>query len=309
VRRTNHETYNSRGVQITRRTNHEAYNSWDVQLVKRTTHEVYKPWDVQLKKCTNHETYNSWGVQFMRRTTQEVYKSWGVQLMMCTNHETYKSQGVQIMRRTNHEAYKSWDVQIMRLLTLSPPVPLRRKHLPQKSVFRHPKPMLFPQCETKFHTFLSVRIKTRVYIQHSFIIHSLMYFLTTHFPLSKPFSWPLELSTKTHYSGEAHRHQRETHFVKLSPNKSRSLRGGCNVQRPFGTTTTVKLSAVRADRTLSPRKFLRIHFCYRVRGLQSYWMRTEGLGHLKISREPAGNRTKTYFIRKWQYCVVCGPKL
>jgi hypothetical protein len=34
-------------------------------------------------------------------------------------------------------------------------------------------------------------------------------------------------------------------------------------------------------RTLPPRKFLSTHFCYRLSGIQGYWMRTEGFGHLR----------------------------
>ena len=58
----------------------------------------------------------------------------------------------------------------------------------------------------------------------------------------------------------------------------------------FGTIRTAELSAVRAGRTLPPRKFLGIHFYYRVdrRVLNA----DRRLCHLKISKDPTGNQTR-----------------
>jgi len=53
----------------------------------------------------------------------------------------------------------------------------------------------------------------------------------------------------------------------------------------FRTTRTAELSA------WLPRKFLGTRFCYRLR-LQSYWMRTEGISNLKISKGSTGNWTR-----------------
>jgi hypothetical protein len=63
-----------------------------------------------------------------------------------------------------------------------------------------------------------------------------------------------------------------------------------------GTTRTAEVSALRAGSTSPPRKFLGTHFCYSVSGTQCYWMRTEGTGHLKISKELTGNRNRNPFI-------------
>jgi hypothetical protein len=60
----------------------------------------------------------------------------------------------------------------------------------------------------------------------------------------------------------------------------------------FGTTRPVELSVLRAGRTLLPRIFLGTHFFQRLTGLQGYVMRTEGLGHVKISKNATGSRTQ-----------------
>jgi hypothetical protein len=56
----------------------------------------------------------------------------------------------------------------------------------------------------------------------------------------------------------------------------------------YVTTRTAELSAVLGDRDLPLRKFLCTHFCWRLIGPQGYRMPTEGLGHLKNSKDPIG---------------------
>jgi hypothetical protein len=41
-------------------------------------------------------------------------------------------------------------------------------------------------------------------------------------------------------------------------------------------------------------KFLGTHFCWGLSGPKGYWMRTEGIGHLKISKNPTGNLTRNH---------------
>ena len=41
-----------------------------------------------------------------------------------------------------------------------------------------------------------------------------------------------------------------------------------------------------------PHKFPGTHFCRRLNGPQNCWIRTDGIGHLKIPNEPTGNRTR-----------------
>jgi hypothetical protein len=86
--------------------------------------------------------------------------------------------------------------------------------------------------------------------------------------------------------------------VKLSRNKSWRLREGMEcwayiLTLPFGTTRTAELSALHTGRASPPRKFLGTRFCYRLSGPQGYWMRTEGIGQLKISKNPTRNRTQS----------------
>ena len=52
----------------------------------------------------------------------------------------------------------------------------------------------------------------------------------------------------------------------------------------------VELSGPRAGRTLPPMKFLVTDVCYRLSGPHSYRMRTEEIGHLRISKDLTGNR-------------------
>ena len=56
----------------------------------------------------------------------------------------------------------------------------------------------------------------------------------------------------------------------------------------FGKTRTAELSILRAGRTLPPRKFLGTHLRQGLSGLQRYWLRTEGIGHFKISKDSTG---------------------
>ena len=60
----------------------------------------------------------------------------------------------------------------------------------------------------------------------------------------------------------------------------------------FGTAMTAQLSAPLAGGNLHLRIFLGTHFCQRLSAPQGCWMWTEGWGHLKISKEPTGNRTR-----------------
>jgi hypothetical protein len=59
----------------------------------------------------------------------------------------------------------------------------------------------------------------------------------------------------------------------------------------FSTTKMAQLSALHAGCTLPSRKFLGTNFCYRLSEPLRYWMRTEGIGHLKISKDPTRHRT------------------
>ena len=49
---------------------------------------------------------------------------------------------------------------------------------------------------------------------------------------------------------------------------------------------------MRAGLVLAPRTFLGTPLYYRLSGCQGYWMWTEELGHLKISKDSTGNRTR-----------------
>lgn len=60
----------------------------------------------------------------------------------------------------------------------------------------------------------------------------------------------------------------------------------------FGTTTTAEFSALRAGRTLPQENSVVLISVKRPSGLRVYWMRTEGLGHLKTANDPTGNRTR-----------------
>jgi len=60
----------------------------------------------------------------------------------------------------------------------------------------------------------------------------------------------------------------------------------------FGTTGTAELSAVSVGRNLPARKFLGTHFCQKLSGTQSWWIRTDGIGRLKFSKDCTGNRTR-----------------
>jgi len=53
----------------------------------------------------------------------------------------------------------------------------------------------------------------------------------------------------------------------------------------FGTTRTAGSSALRHGLTLLLRKLPVTHFYCRLSVPQGYWMRTEGIGHLKISKD------------------------
>lgn len=66
----------------------------------------------------------------------------------------------------------------------------------------------------------------------------------------------------------------------------------------FGTTWTTELSALNASQTLHRKQFLRTHFCYRMTAPQDYWMRAEGMGHLKVSSDPTGNGIKMMCFSK-----------
>ena len=77
---------------------------------------------------------------------------------------------------------------------------------------------------------------------------------------------------------------------KAFPNTSWRLRRGMKcwasiLTLTFGTTRTAELSVLRAGRSLPPWKFLGSHLCHRLNGPQGYWVRTGGLGHLKISKD------------------------
>jgi hypothetical protein len=79
--------------------------------------------------------------------------------------------------------------------------------------------------------------------------------------------------------------------VKLSDNKSWRLRGGMQCWTStltliFGTTRTTELSALCTGRTLPPETLLGVHFRYMLSGPQGYSKRTEGQGHLKVSKDP-----------------------
>jgi len=85
--------------------------------------------------------------------------------------------------------------------------------------------------------------------------------------------------------------------VKAFPWQVLKTEGEWNVWPPPFTLTLctagmTELSALRAGRTSPQRKFLGTHLCKRLSGYRSYWMRIEGIGHLKISKCPAGNRTR-----------------
>jgi hypothetical protein len=76
----------------------------------------------------------------------------------------------------------------------------------------------------------------------------------------------------------------------------------------FGTTWTAELSALNASHTLLRMQFLCTHFCYRMTAPQGYWMRAEGMGHLKVSNDPTGNGIKMMRFSKrittYHYFVI-----
>jgi len=53
-----------------------------------------------------------------------------------------------------------------------------------------------------------------------------------------------------------------------------------------------ELSAEPTGRNLHLRNFLGTHFCYGISAAQAYWMRTERIGHVNISKGPTGNPTR-----------------
>lgn len=87
--------------------------------------------------------------------------------------------------------------------------------------------------------------------------------------------------------------------VKLCHNNTWKLRREmeclvCNFALMSGTTRMAVLSALRAFRTLTLRKYFGTHFCFRVSGPRCYWMRTEETGCLKLSRDQTGNRNRNF---------------
>jgi len=55
----------------------------------------------------------------------------------------------------------------------------------------------------------------------------------------------------------------------------------------FSTARMAELSAVRASRTIPPEKVIGTHFCYKLSGPQSYWMRKERNGSLENFQGPS----------------------
>jgi hypothetical protein len=85
--------------------------------------------------------------------------------------------------------------------------------------------------------------------------------------------------------------------IKLSSNKLWRLREGMECRASiltltFGIPRMAVLSAVCAGYLLHQGKFLGTHFWQRLSGPRAYWMQTEGLGHLKIFKNPTGNWTR-----------------
>lgn len=85
--------------------------------------------------------------------------------------------------------------------------------------------------------------------------------------------------------------------VKLSGKNSLTLRGKSEywasfITLTFGTIRKAGFSALHASRTLSHRKSLGTYFFQRLSGPQFYWMRSEEIGRLKISKHHTWNQTR-----------------
>jgi hypothetical protein len=100
----------------------------------------------------------------------------------------------------------------------------------------------------------------------------------------------------------------------LCKKKSKALWGGGGgsewpasiLTLTFGTTMTAELSAVRASHTLPQGNAMVLVSVQRLS--VDYRMRTEGLGHLKISKDPTGNQTWYLFLLCLNQLHHCLPQ-